>query len=159
MSEPTILEKTMDPVGAPESIGSGTPVKEKAEPDNIQSKDDEAIFDASHNCIKLFEHIQSAEHENHSGVRINTDNFTLHESPPELEFKASAATHTSPSGSQTRPSNFTALRNSFALWIDSTGALSLKGLSLDARLRGFTEISSITVELLDMISRNLQRRE
>jgi hypothetical protein len=51
------------------------------------------------------------------------------------------------------------LRNSFNLWADHTGALSLRESSLDARLQGFSDISSMFVELLEMILRNLRRRE
>ena len=47
--------------------------------------------------------------------------------------------------------------NSFLLWVDYTGALSLKKSSLDARLRGFADISAMVLELLEMIVRNLSR--
>jgi hypothetical protein len=51
------------------------------------------------------------------------------------------------------------LRNSFILWANYTGALSPRESSLDARLQGLPDISSMFVELLEMILRNLRRRE
>lgn len=58
-----------------------------------------------------------------------------------------------------RECDFMGLRNSFNLWVDHTGALSSRESSLDARLQGFSDISSMFVELLEMILRNLRRRE
>lgn len=54
-------------------------------------------------------------------------------------------------------SDFLGLRNSFSLWIDYTGALSLMDSSLDARLSDLLDISSMVIELLEMILRNLGR--
>jgi hypothetical protein len=58
-----------------------------------------------------------------------------------------------------RECDFVGLRNSFNLWADYTGALSRMESSLDARLQEFPDISSMFVELLEMILRNLRRRE
>jgi hypothetical protein len=157
--EPEILEETAVPFSVPEFMENDKRVKEQAELDTVQSKDNEAIFDASYNCLTLFERIQQAEDESYSEVGIDIDNLTLHESPLELGIEASAATYTFPSSDKTQPVNLAALRNSFAIWVDFTGALSLKESSLDTRLRGFTEISSMVVDLLDMVYRNLQRRK
>ena len=64
------------------------------------------------------------------------------------------------STSKSRPSrDFLGLRNSFSFWIDYTGALSLMDSSLDVRLLGLTDISSMVIELLEMVERNLQRRK
>jgi hypothetical protein len=51
------------------------------------------------------------------------------------------------------------LRNNFAFWIDYTGALADIGASLDDRLQGHDEIKEMVMELLEMVDRNLSRRE
>lgn len=51
-----------------------------------------------------------------------------------------------------------ALRNSFAFWIDYTGALAPVGASLDDRLQNHDEINAMVVELLEMVDRNLRQR-
>jgi hypothetical protein len=51
------------------------------------------------------------------------------------------------------------LRNNFAFWIDYTGALADIGASLDDRLQGHDEIKEMVIELLQMVDRNLSRRE
>jgi hypothetical protein len=154
-----IPEETGVSVSVPEFMENDKPLEERAKPDTVRSKDDEAIFDVSYNCLALFERIQPAEDESYSEVGSDLDGLTLYESPREPELEASAATYALPSSDQTQPVNLGALRNSFAIWVDFTGALSLKESSLDARLRGFTEISLMVVELLDMVYRNLLRRE
>jgi hypothetical protein len=58
-----------------------------------------------------------------------------------------------------RKCDFMGLRNSFIFWADYTGALSLMESSLDARLQGFPDITSMFLELLEMIVRNLRRRK
>ncbi|KAI1129673.1 hypothetical protein F5Y10DRAFT_276594 [Nemania abortiva] len=55
--------------------------------------------------------------------------------------------------------DFLGLRNGFLFWVEQTGAISPTESSLDTRLLGLTHIRSSVVELLDMILRNLQRRE
>lgn len=59
--------------------------------------------------------------------------------------------------SDTSPPDITGLRNSFAFWIDYTGALAPVGASLDDRLHGHDEIKEMVIELLEMVERNLHR--
>ncbi|WXC58102.1 hypothetical protein SNK03_004001 [Fusarium graminearum] len=53
--------------------------------------------------------------------------------------------------------DFLGLKNSFSFWIHKTGALSLGKSSLDQRLHGLENVSSMIVELLEMILENLHR--
>lgn len=56
--------------------------------------------------------------------------------------------------------DFLGLVSTFHYWGDSTGAWSLMESSLDDRLRGFpATILEMFLELLEMILRNLHRRE
>ncbi len=66
---------------------------------------------------------------------------------------------TSPASSNEPSRNIRGLRNNFAFWIDYTGALAPVGASLDDRLKGHDEISEMVMELLEMVDRNLHRRQ
>ena len=57
------------------------------------------------------------------------------------------------------PRDIRGLRNSFALWIDYTGALAPLGASLDDRLHDHDEIQGMVVDLLYMVEKNLECRE
>lgn len=101
-----------------------------------------AIFDITHQCLETFNQIVAKHDES-----ILTRLFT----PGDDASSRKGRSHSS--------RDFLGLRNSLLFWIDYTGALSLMDSSLDARLRGLTDISSMVTELLEMILRNLQRRE
>ncbi|KAI0437237.1 hypothetical protein F4803DRAFT_566207 [Xylaria telfairii] len=102
-----------------------------------------AIFDITHECLELFDRITTKH-----------DEATLtHSFVPDDVGSSSKAEY-----NQHSSRDFIGLRNSFLFWIDYTGALSLMDSSLDTRLRGLTDISSMVVEFLDMILRNLQRQ-
>lgn len=101
-----------------------------------------AIFNITYQCFETFSQV-AAKHDEWILTRL----FTPHDDAPGHK-------------SRSNPSrDFLGLRNSFSFWIDYTGALSLMDSSLDARLRGLTDISSMVIELLEMILRNLRRRE
>jgi len=101
-----------------------------------------AIFDITYQCLVSFDLIVAQHDETILTRSIGSND---------------AATT---SDSQKRPSrDFLGLRNSFLFWIDYTGALSLMTSSLDARLRGLADISTMVIELLEMILRNLHRGE
>lgn len=51
------------------------------------------------------------------------------------------------------------IHNSFAFWVDYTGALAAAGASLDNRLQDHVEIKEMVLELLEMVARNLYRCE
>lgn len=55
--------------------------------------------------------------------------------------------------------DFLGLRNSFLFWVDYTGALSKISSSLDTRLGGLKDVTVMVIEWLEMIIRNLHRRE
>jgi hypothetical protein len=57
------------------------------------------------------------------------------------------------------PRDIRGLRNSFAFWIDYTGALAPVGASLDDRLHSHDDIQEMVVELLEMVEKNLCRCE
>jgi hypothetical protein len=101
-----------------------------------------AIFDITHQCLVSFDLIV-AQHDETILTRLS-------------RLRDAATT----SDSQKRPSgDFLGLRNSFLLWIDYNGALSLMTSSLDARLRDLVDISTMKIEMLEMILRNLHRGE
>lgn len=104
------------------------------------------IFDVAYECLSEFERI-----ENWHGKELATKSSEMN----------NLAGHSSSDKSRQNIGryDFMGLRNSFTLWSDYTGALSLMESSLDARLQGFPDISSMFVELLEMISRNLRRRK
>ena len=103
-----------------------------------------AIFDITHQCLDSFDGIVAQHGE--SDDSILTRSFV----PGEVATSE---------GQQRSSCDFLGLRNSFLFWIDYTGALSLMNSSLDARLGGLADISAMVIELLEMILRNLQRRE
>ena len=100
------------------------------------------IFDIAHQCLDSFEQLAAKQDES-----ILTHPFV----PGDGNGTSKSGSHSS--------RDFLGLRNSFSFWIDYTGALSLMDSSLDTRLRGLTDISSMVIELLEMVLRNLQRRE
>lgn len=101
-----------------------------------------AIFDIAHQCLDSFNRIATNQDESSLARLFVPDDGT---------DSSRSRSHSS--------RDFLGLRNSFSLWIDYTGALSLMDSSLDTRLRGLPDISSLVIELLEMVLRNLQRRE
>lgn len=99
------------------------------------------IFDIADQCRKAFEDTLASDESISSSSFATNDPRLASESGSEL-FR-----------------DFLGLRNSFSLWIDYTGALSFMGASLDARLTGAEHISSMIIDLLEMMLRNLQRSE
>ena len=100
------------------------------------------IFDVAQQCLESFERIAAKQNES-----ILTSPFV----PVDGTDISKSRSHSS--------RDFLGLHNSFSFWIDYTGALSLMDSSLDTRLRGLTEITTVVIELLEMVLRNLKRRE
>lgn len=103
-----------------------------------------AIFDTTHQCLEVFNHIVAKHGE--SGESILTRLVMPNNDSSGGKRKGQS------------PRDFLGLRNSFSFWIDYTGALSLMDSSLDVRLQGLVDISSMVIELLEMVLRNLHRR-
>jgi hypothetical protein len=101
-----------------------------------------AIFDITYQCLDAFDQVVA-----HQDESVLTHSFI-----PNDGLESSVNRNRS-------SCDFLGLRNSFLFWIDYTGALSLKDSSLDARLQGLEDISSMVIELLEMMLRNLQRGE
>lgn len=100
-----------------------------------------AIFDATHKGLSSFDRI-AAKYD---------------ESILVLPFIPDDSLSSKSRDSSSR--DFLGLRNSFLSWIDYIGALSSMDSSLDRRLQRQKDISFMVIELLEMIVRNLQRRE
>ncbi|KAL3952899.1 hypothetical protein ACCO45_012842 [Purpureocillium lilacinum] len=98
------------------------------------------IFDIAHECLDSFDRVVAENDEallTRSFAPVNTGSI------PDSRRRSSF--------------DFLGLRNSFLFWADYTGALSLMNSSLDARLSGFTDVSDMVAELLEMILRNLHQ--
>jgi hypothetical protein len=98
-----------------------------------------AIYDVTEACFDIFERLVSA---------VDAD------ASPE---KSLLVSDISESSTKELSSDIRGLRNSFAFWIDYTGALAPIGASLDDRLQDHGEIKEMVVELLEMVERNLCR--
>ena len=107
---------------------------------------DTAVFDIAYECLSEFDKV----YDSHGGD-LTTRLFEMDDLSG--GYSSESNCHI------VRKCDFMGLRNSFIFWADYTGALSLMESSLDARLQGFPDISSMFVELLEMISRNLSRRK
>lgn len=116
-----------------------------------------SIFDAAYDCFAIFELLARTQDEELISLPFFVDSDNDNDNDDDDAKNDNNNTKNTESELPTR--DFLGLRNSFTLWIDFTGALSLKESSLDTRLRGLSDISSLVVELLDMILRNLQRCE
>lgn len=68
-------------------------------------------------------------------------------------------TYGTTSDTKNMPREIRGIRNSFAFWVDYTGALASAGASLDDRLQDHDEIKEMILELLQMIERNLYHCE
>jgi len=113
--------------------------------DGTQEEVSTAIFDVTHTCLQTFDQVVADSDESALTQPLDPSDGTINTI-----------------GSKNRKLSsydFLGLRNSFLFWIDYTGALSLMSSSLDARLQGLDDISAMVIELLQMILRNLQRRE
>lgn len=129
-----------DPRGQNELVSRPRAEEREAE---VFEGEDTAIFDIAYECFSMFERIRTTQDEA----------LTI------MSFVTGDLSGAQPTNSSNPKRDFLGLRNSFAFWLDYTGALSLMESSLDARLRGLADISSMVVELLDMVLRNLRRRE
>lgn len=98
-----------------------------------------AIFDLTHSCLELFDWVKAKHDSTLLKHLIPLCDDDVHRKAP--------------------PCDFLGIRTSFLFWIDYTGALSLIESSLDARLEGLNDISTVVLELLETILRSLQRRE
>jgi hypothetical protein len=107
---------------------------------------DTAVFDIAYECLSEFDKV----YDSHGGD-LTTRLFEMDDLSGGCSSESNCHI--------VRKCDFMGLRNSFIFWADYTGALSLMESSLDARLKGFPDISSMFVELLEMISRNLSRRK
>lgn len=107
--------------------------------DPSQEDNATAIFDVTHQCLDSFDRVQAKHSES-----IPTHSFFLGDASATSERQ-----HHSSCDSL-------GILNSFWNWVDSTDALSLKDSSLDARLRGSAGVSTMVIELLEIILRNLQ---
>ncbi|KAJ2981442.1 hypothetical protein NUW58_g6688 [Xylaria curta] len=56
------------------------------------------------------------------------------------------------------PHDLPGLKNSFAFWVDHTGALAPIGASLDDRLADYVDIKEMVIQLLEMVKRNIDQR-
>ena len=121
-----------------ESFTANEDPRTEADDGEHQGPDTE-IYDVTEACFDLFERLLSAAEADYS---------------PEQALLAPDS-----ASSDELPRDMRGLRNSFAFWIDYTGALAPVGASLDDRLHGHEEIREIVVELLEMVERNLRRRK
>ncbi|KAF4432614.1 TPR domain-containing [Fusarium acutatum] len=101
-------------------------------PPTDAGSDTSIVFDAAGNCQILFDDVQKAFEHDH---QPSDDAISDKEGVKRLS----------------------GLRSSFYHWIEYTGARSSPESSLDTRLQGFDEVTSMVLELLDMVARNLQR--
>jgi hypothetical protein len=100
------------------------------------------IFDIAHECLSCFEQVATKQDDS-----LLTRSFVPGYGTDRYKERNKS------------PRDFLGLLNSFSFWTDYTGALSLMESSLDSRLRGLEDISSMVIELLDMVLRNLHHRE
>lgn len=92
---------------------------------------DAALYDLTDRCYNAFERLIEA------GGGLEP-----------LSYESSGAT----------PHDLTGLKNSFAFWVDYTGALAPVGASLDDRLIDCAEIKKMIIELLEIVERNIDQR-
>ena len=125
---------TMQGVGRESALANGGPRTENE--DEEHQKTATVIYDVSDACFDVLERLVSATDADSSPEQalVVFDSATSDESPRDIR----------------------GLRNSFAFWIDYTGALAPVGASLDDRLQGHDEIKEMVVELLEMVERNLR---
>ena len=100
------------------------------------------IFDIAYECLNSFDRV---------AWRYNKPILWQSSTPCEDDLGRKRRDHLT--------HNLIRLRNNFSGWIGDTGAFSSTESSLDTKLRDSTEISTMVVELLEMVLRNLNRRE
>jgi hypothetical protein len=127
----------MQGAGRESAPANGDPRTENE--DEEHQKAATAIYDVTDACFDVLERLVSAADA---------------DSSPEQALLVSDS-----ASSDESPRDIRGLRNSFAFWIDYTGALAPVGASLDDRLHGHDEIKEMVVELLEMVERNLCRRK
>src|SRR5271156_1272682 len=127
----------MQGAGRESAPANGDPRTENE--DEEHQKAATAIYDVTDACFDVLERLVSAVDADFSPEQalLVSDSASSDESPRDIR----------------------GLRNSFAFWIDYTGALAPVGASLDDRLHDHDEIKEMVVELLEMVERNLRRRK
>ncbi|KAK7973775.1 hypothetical protein PG989_015623 [Apiospora arundinis] len=116
---------------------SGTSSEEDG--DSGDDYDEEAIYDTTIACLCLF-----------SNISRNMDSSDKSPQPGQPE-------QSSREQSSNVDESVMDLSRSFDIWIDYTGALaSDESRALDARLQGFKDIKNMILNLLEMLSDNLQ---
>lgn len=110
--------------------------------DEEHQKASTVIYDITNACFDTFEDLVLSA-DAHSSLEQEQEQILLSDAPP----------------SEEPPHDIKGLRNSFAFWIDYTGALAPVGASLDDRLYSNDDIQEMIVELLEMVQKNLSRCE
>jgi hypothetical protein len=132
-----------DPVSGP-GLHVGEPQAKDRDVGHQQSAT--AIYDITERCIDMLERLAPTD-----DAASPTDQTSLaSDNLPAEDHTASSTTES--------VRDIRGVRNSFAFWIDYTGALAPIGAALDDRLDGHDEIKDMVVELLEMVERNLRRR-
>ncbi|KFY82289.1 hypothetical protein V498_08627, partial [Pseudogymnoascus sp. VKM F-4517 (FW-2822)] len=108
--------------------------------DEKHQKASTVIYDITNVCLDTFEELV-----------LSADAHYFWDQEQEHSLLSDAPSSEEP------PHDITGLRNSFAFWIDYTGALAPDRASLDDRLHSNDDIQEMTVELLEMVEKNLSR--
>lgn len=130
----------MQDAGRDSALANGAPQTEKQ--DERHQRGGTVIYDITNACFDTFEDLVSSA-DAHSFLKQEQEQILWSDAPSPEE----------------PPHDIRGLRNSFAFWIDYTGALAPVGASLDDRLHSNNDIQEMIVELLEMVEKNLSRRE
>ncbi|KAH6714760.1 hypothetical protein BKA61DRAFT_362892 [Leptodontidium sp. MPI-SDFR-AT-0119] len=128
----------MQDAGRESAPANGAPQTEKQ--DEEHQKASTVIYDITNACFDAFEDLVLSADADSS-----------------LEQEQEQALVSDAPSSEEPPRDIRGLRNSFAFWIDYTGALAPVGASLDDRLHSHDDIQEMVVELLEMVEKNLGR--
>ena len=130
----------MQDAGRESAPANRTPQTEKQ--DEERQKASTVIYDITNACFDTFEDlVLSADAD--SSLGQEQEQALVSDAPSSEELSR----------------DIRGLRNGFAFWIDYTGALAPVGASLDDRLHSHDDIQEMVVELLEMVEKNLGRRE
>ncbi|KFY32262.1 hypothetical protein V493_00366 [Pseudogymnoascus sp. VKM F-4281 (FW-2241)] len=128
----------MQDAGRDSALANGALQTEKQ--DEEHQKASTVIYDITNACFDTFEDLVSSA-DAHSFLEQEQEQILSSDAP----------------SSEEPPHDIRGLRNSFAFWIDYTGALAPVGASLDDRLHSNNDIQEMIVELLEMVEKNLSR--
>ncbi|KFY79386.1 hypothetical protein V498_08945, partial [Pseudogymnoascus sp. VKM F-4517 (FW-2822)] len=128
----------MQDAGRDSALANGAPQTEKQ--DERHQKASTVIYDITNAYFDTFEDLVSSV-DAHSFLKQEQEQILWSNAP----------------SSEEPPHDIRGLRNSFAFWIDYTGALAPVGASLDDRLHSNNDIQEMIVELLEMVEKNLSR--